>query len=136
MLWMFFTNTFVGGLYITPRGWLLSVLIIWTTSKHRTRDNLVHSLLSRFQTSLTILTTLWTVDEFYIYYWADRVEKSRCFDFGDFLTARDIANNLGTDVGIIPCFWDNIRMRDHDDNNGIWAETIRIMRSKISDEAW
>jgi hypothetical protein len=26
-------------------------------------------------------------------------------------------------------------MRDHDDSNGIWAKTIRIMRSKIPDEA-
>jgi hypothetical protein len=26
-------------------------------------------------------------------------------------------------------------MRDHDDNNGIWAETVRIMKSKVSDEA-
>jgi hypothetical protein len=42
---------------------------------------------------------------------------------------------LGTDVEIIPCFWVDIRMRDHDDNNGIWAETVRIMRSKIQDEA-
>jgi hypothetical protein len=42
---------------------------------------------------------------------------------------------LGIDVGIIPCFWDDIRMRDHDDINGIWAETIQIMRSKVSDEA-
>ena len=25
-------------------------------------------------------------------------------------------------------------MRDHDDNNGIWAEALRIMRSKVSDE--
>ncbi len=26
-------------------------------------------------------------------------------------------------------------MRDHDDSNGIWAETVRIMRNKVSDEA-
>ena len=26
-------------------------------------------------------------------------------------------------------------MRDHDDINGIWAETIRIVRSRVSDEA-
>ena len=85
-------------------------------------------------TSLTIRTPLGTADEFYICSWEDRVEKSRCFDFGDFLTARDIENNLGPAVGIIPCFGGDIRMRDHDDNNGIWAETVRIMRSKVSDE--
>ena len=71
--------------------------------------------------SLTIQTPLGTKDEFYIYSWEDRVEKSRCFDFGDFLNARDIENNLGTDAGIVPCFWGDIRMRDHDDSNGIWA---------------
>jgi hypothetical protein len=85
-------------------------------------------------TSLTIQTTYGTTDEFYIYSWDDRVEKSRCFDFGDFLTSTDIENNLGTDVEIIPCFGGGIRMRVHDDNNGIWAETVRIMKSRAFDE--
>ena len=26
-------------------------------------------------------------------------------------------------------------MRDHDNNNGVWTETVRIMKSKVSDEA-
>jgi hypothetical protein len=55
-------------------------------------------------TSLTWKTPFGTKDGFFIYSWEDRVEKSRCFDFGDFLIARDIENNLGTDVGIIPGF--------------------------------
>ena len=42
---------------------------------------------------------------------------------------------MGTDVEIIPCFWGDIRMRDHDDNNGIWAETLQILRNRVSDEA-
>ena len=42
---------------------------------------------------------------------------------------------METDIGIVPCFWGDIRMRDHDDSNGIWAETGRIMRRKVSDEA-
>jgi len=54
------------------------------------------------QTSLTMQTPFGTTDEFYIYYWEDRVEKSSCFDFGDFIIARDIEKNLGTDVGIVP----------------------------------
>ncbi len=55
--------------------------------------------------SLTWHTPFRTKDEFVIYSWENRIEKSRCFDFGDlFLIARDIENNLGTDVGIIPCF--------------------------------
>ena len=63
------------------------------------------------------------------------MDKSRCFDFGDFLTAKDVADNLGIDVGIIPYFWGDIRMRDHDDSNGIWAEIMRMRRSRVSDEA-
>ena len=51
-------------------------------------------------TSLTMQTVFGTTDEFYTYSRDDRVEKSRCFYFGDFLIARDIENNLGTDVGI------------------------------------
>ena len=86
-------------------------------------------------TSLTFQTALGTQDEIFIYSWEDRAEKFRCFDFGDFLIAKDIEDNLGTNVGIVPCFWGDIRMRDHNDSNGIWAETIRIMRSKVSHEA-
>ena len=86
-------------------------------------------------TSLTIQTAFGTTGEFFIYSWDDRVEKSRCCDFGDFLIARDMENNLGTEFGIVPCFWCDIRMRDHDDINGIWAEAIRIMRCRVFDEA-
>ena len=55
-------------------------------------------------TSLIVQTAYETIDELSIYSWEERVEKSRCFDFGDFLTAADIKHNLGIDVGIIPCF--------------------------------
>jgi hypothetical protein len=56
-------------------------------------------------TNMTIQTPYGTLDEFFIYSWEDRVEKSRYFDFGDyFLSAREIENYLGTNVGIIPCF--------------------------------
>jgi hypothetical protein len=72
-----------------------------------------------------------TMDEFYIFHCDQRVDKSRCFDFGDFLNATYIEKKLGTDVGIAPCFGGDIRMRDHDNNNSIWAEAIRIMRSKV-----
>jgi len=41
------------------------------------------------------------MDEYSIYHRDERVDKSRCFDFGDFLTAKDIEDNLGIDVGII-----------------------------------
>jgi hypothetical protein len=70
-------------------------------------------------TSLTMQTPFGMTYEFYVYSWEDRVEKSRCFDSGDFLIARDIENNLGTDVGIISCFGGDIRMRDHDESKCI-----------------
>jgi len=35
-------------------------------------------------TNLTIQTAYGTTDAFSIYSWDERVEKSRCFDFGDF----------------------------------------------------
>ena len=53
-------------------------------------------------TNLTIQTPYGAEDEFFIDSWEDRVEKSRCFDFGDFLNAREVENNMGTDVRIIP----------------------------------
>jgi len=57
------------------------------------------------------------------------------FRFRRFLTAANIENNFGTDVEIIPFLGGDIRIRDHDDSNGIWAEAVRIMRSRVSDEA-
>jgi hypothetical protein len=86
-------------------------------------------------TSLIFQTPYGIRDEFSIYSLDERADKSRYFDFGDFLNIRDIENNLGTDTEIIPCFWGDIRMRDHDDINGIWAKTVRILRSRIPDEA-
>jgi hypothetical protein len=44
-------------------------------------------------TCLTMQTPFGTQDDFFFYSWEDRAEKSRCFDFGDFLSARDIENN-------------------------------------------
>jgi len=73
----------------------------------------------KIPTSLPMHNAFEIADELYIYSWDDRVEKSLCFGFGDLQITREIENNLGTDVGIIPCFWGDIRMRDHDDNNGI-----------------
>ena len=61
------------------------------------------------------------MDEYSTYHWNERLEESRCFSFGDFLTAEDIEDNLDIDVGIIPYFWGDIRMRYHDNSNGILA---------------
>ena len=49
---------------------------------------------------LTMQTPFGIKDEFYIYSWEDRVEKSRFFDFGDFLNARDIENNWVLTLGL------------------------------------
>jgi hypothetical protein len=40
--------------------------------------------------SLTIQTTYGTMDALSIYNWDEHAEKSRCFDFDDFLNATDI----------------------------------------------
>jgi hypothetical protein len=39
-----------------------------------------------------------TIDEFSIYHWNERTKNFRCFDFGDFIGARDFEDNLGIDV--------------------------------------
>jgi hypothetical protein len=52
-------------------------------------------------TNLTIQTAYGTMDEYYIYHWDERIDKSRCFDFGDFLTAKDIENNMESWMNII-----------------------------------
>ena len=40
---------------------------------------------------------------------------------------------MGIDVGILPTLMENIPTRDHYYNNGIWAETTKIVRSPIFD---
>jgi hypothetical protein len=65
-----------------------------------------------YPVNLTMQTPFGTKDDFYIYSWEDRVEKSRCFDFGDFLNARDIEKSLGTDFGIIPYYSRNEKSKD------------------------
>jgi hypothetical protein len=56
-------------------------------------------------------------DNFDIYHWDDFIDKSKCFNYGDFVTAREIENNIGAYVGIVPTLMDNIPMRDYNDNN-------------------
>ncbi len=68
-----------------------------------------------------------------MHHWDERKDKSRSFDFGNFIEARNIEDNLGIDVGIVPNLWCDIRIRDHIDNNGIWAKTVKIMRAKDFD---
>jgi hypothetical protein len=58
-------------------------------------------------------------DDFYIYHWDDFIDKSKCFDCGDFVTAREIEDNIGADDGIVPTLMDNIPMRDYSDINKV-----------------
>ena len=56
-------------------------------------------------------------DNFAIYHWDDFIDKSKCFDYGDFITAREIEDNIGADAGIVPNLMDNIPIRDYRDIN-------------------
>jgi len=76
--------------------------------------------LVEFHTSLT--TYLCGIfDELSIYHGDDFNDKSKCFNYGELITSREIEDNLSTDVGIIPTLMDNILMRDNCASNGIWA---------------
>jgi hypothetical protein len=47
--------------------------------------------------------------------------------------AQPIEGNLGIDVGITPTLMDHCPIRNHEDNDGIWAESVRIIRTKLLD---
>ena len=68
--------------------------------------------------SLTIETCK-IFDNFGIYHQDDFMDKSKCFDYGDFVTAREKENNNGVDAGIVPTLMDNIPTRDYGDSNKI-----------------
>ena len=60
-------------------------------------------------------------DKFGIYHWDDFINKSKCFDYGDFVNAREILDNIGANVGIVPTLMDNIPIRDYSDSNKFWT---------------
>ena len=53
---------------------------------------------------LTSLTTeiCEFLNNFYIYHRDNFSNKSKCFDYGDFVSAREIEDIIGVDVGIVP----------------------------------
>jgi len=57
----------------------------------------------------------------FIYYWDDFSDKSKCCDYGDFVSAREIKDKIGVDVGILPALMDNLPMRHSSDSNNIWT---------------
>jgi hypothetical protein len=72
-------------------------------------------------------------DEFSIYHWDSYSDKSKCFDYGGLITAAEIEDNLGIDVGIMPMLLENVPMRDFSDSNKIWIESAKLLRSKVFD---
>jgi hypothetical protein len=60
-------------------------------------------------------------DNFSIYHWDDFSDKSKCFDYGDFVSAQEIEDNIGVDVGIVPTLVDTIPMRDYSVSDNIWT---------------
>jgi len=55
-----------------------------------------------------------TLEKQAIYHWDNfSSDKSRCFDYGDFVSIPEIVeDNIGVDVGIVPTLMDNIHIRD------------------------
>jgi len=66
-----------------------------------------------------------------IYDWEDRTFKTTCFDYAVQYTMYNIDKNLGVDAGIVPLFENRDPMRDCVDENGIWAATDKILRSRL-----
>jgi hypothetical protein len=83
-------------------------------------------------TSLTI-EMCGIFDKFYIYHWDDFIDKFKCFDYGYFVTAREIEDNISADIGIVPTLMGNIPTRDFSDSNKVWTELVKILRSKVFD---
>ena len=70
---------------------------------------------------------------FSIYYWDNFSDKSNFFYYGNFVSAREIENTIGADVGIVPTLMYNIPTRDYGDVIKVWTELVNILRSKIFD---
>ncbi len=86
-------------------------------------------------TSLTIDTTYGDIDDFSIYQGDERepLNKANYLDFGDLVSAKDVEDNLGIDISIVPMFWGDMSMRDHLDKNVGCRWTVRLLRANIFD---
>jgi hypothetical protein len=49
-------------------------------------------------------------------------DKSKYFDYGDFVSAREIEDTIVVDADIVPTLLDNIPMRDCGDSNKVLTE--------------
>ncbi len=81
-------------------------------------------------TGLLIDIAYVTIDEYSIYHWdeGNGMNKAHCLDFGSLVTSKEVENNLGIDIGIVPMFWGDMITRGHIDNDGIWAKTVKIAK--------
>jgi hypothetical protein len=57
-------------------------------------------------------------------------DKTHCYYYGDLISPCAIEEILGIDVGIAPNLFNNFRMRDYKESNGIWAKSVKIMQTK------
>ena len=85
--------------------------------------------------ALSIATEfLGQINQACVYYWEESTsDEPVCFDHGEFIQWLTIEHNLAIDVDIVPNRMDNQTMRDYSVDNGIWAETNRLIRSIIFD---
>jgi hypothetical protein len=72
-------------------------------------------------------------DGFSIYHLDELNDKSNCFYSGDFINARELEDNLGIGVGILPTLAGSFLMRNFENENHIWAETILILQAQKLD---
>ena len=68
----------------------------------------------------------------FIYHWDNFSDKSKCFDYGDFIFAREIEDNIGVDAGNVPTLIYNIPMRDSGDS----GETLNPKPYFIVNKIW
>jgi hypothetical protein len=65
----------------------------------------------------------------FIRHWDNFSGKPKCFDYGDFVSAREIENGLCADASIMPTLMGNIHMIDYSDSNKVWSDMVKILRS-------
>jgi len=49
------------------------------------------------------------------------------FDYGDFVSAREIEDTNGVDASIVPTLMDNFPMNDCGGSNKVWTELVQIL---------
>ena len=64
-----------------------------------------------------------------IYHWDNFSDKSKCSDYGDFVSTREIEDIIiGADSDIVQTLMDKTHMRDYGNSNKVWTELVKILR--------